>query len=363
MMFTEVFNIFFHLAGLILVFGILRQEKGFNYFIGVILVTTLMHLFAIYMEIGSPFALLYGPVIYFAHRANSKAPVKRKAMFMHLLPFAVFFLYYLILTFAIISAASWVKTAYLYYPFYFVAMLVSLGSYSLVIFFENKRNASNELRKLIIGQLCIFNLIIASLIALLIMKMLIWPDYLFGVDVKMLINSLLAVTSLFMASYLYKSFTKTEHDFTSGELIENITGRHQEKYRDYSLDENVLIAYASKIDLFLKDTKLYLNTNLSLDLLSEKTQIPRHHLSQVFNLYLRKNFYQTIATYRIDYALNLLQEDRNITFESLAYECGFNSKTSFNRYFKDQTGYTPSEYRSQISSEEQGPLFDNTFYR
>ena len=363
MMFTEVFNIFFHLAGLILVFWILRQEKGFNYFISLILATTLMHLFAIYMQIGSPLALLYGPVIYFAHRENSNAPVIRKSMISHLVPFAVFFLYYLILTFAIISAASWVKTAYLYYPFYFVAMLVSLGSYSLVIFFENKRNASNELRKLIIGQLCIFNLVIASLIALLIMKMLIWPNYVFGVDVKMLINSLLAVTSLFMASYLYKSFNKPDHDFRSVELTENTTDRYQEKYQDYSLDQNVLEAYALKIDAFLKDTKLYLNTNLSLDLLSERTQIPRHHLSQVFNLYLRKNFYQTIATYRIDYALNLLQEDRNITFESLAYECGFNSKTSFNRYFKDQTGYKPSEYRSQLSSEKPDSLFDNTFYR
>lgn len=363
MTFTEVFNVFFHLAGLILVFGILKERKGFNYFIGLVLATTLMHLFAIYMEIGSPFALLYGPVIYFAHRENSKALVRRKVMIRHLLPFAVFFFYYIILTFAVISAASWVKTAYLYYPFYFVAMLVSLCSYSLVIFFENKRNASNELRKLIIGQLCIFNLITASLIALLIMKMLIWPDYVFGVDIKMLINSLLAVTSLFMASYLYKSFTNPEHDFTSGDLIENTTDRYKEKYQDYSLDQNVLEAYASKIDLFLKDTKLYLNTNLSLDLLSEKTQIPRHHLSQVFNLYLRKNFYQTIATYRIDYALNLLQEDRNITFESLAYESGFNSKTSFNRYFKDQTGYTPSEYRSRLGLEEPEPLFDNTFYR
>ena len=355
---AEVFSILFHLSGLILVFGILKEGRGFNYFIGLVLATTMMHLFAIYMEIGSPFALLYGPVIYFAHRENSDAPVSRKAIIRHLLPFVLFFLGYLILTFAIISTAGWIKTAYLYYPFYFVAMLASLGSYSLVIFFENKRNPSNELRQLIIGQLCIFNLIIASLIALLIMKMLIWPDYVFGVDIKMLINSLLGVTSLFMASYLYKSFANRDRYLTSGELIKNTTDDHQEKYQDYSLDQNVLKAYALKIDSFLVDTKLYLNTNLSLDMLSEKTQIPKHHLSQVFNIYLGKNFYQTIAMYRIDYALILLQDDRNITFESLAYECGFNSKTSFNKYFKEQTGSTPSDYRSQLSSEQPKALFD-----
>lgn len=355
---TEVFNILFHLSALALVFGILRKTSSFNYFISLVLTVSLMHLSAIYLEIGTPFCLLYGPVIYLAHRKNSYTPISRKGIVKHLIPFAVFFLWYLVLSFAIIFEASWLNTAYLYYPCYFIAMATSLGSYSLVIFFENKKSISNELRKLIIGQLCIFNLIIASLIALLIMKMLIWPDYVLGLNVNMLISSLLAVASLFMASFLYKSFTKPGHQITSVESFEHTANRYQERYQDYSLDKEVLKAYALKIESFLLDTRLYLNTNLSLDLLSEKTEIPKHHLSQVLNIYLGKNFYQVIAGYRIDYALIRLQEDHNITFESLAYECGFNSKTSFNRYFKEQTGYTPSEYRFLIRSGGAAVLFD-----
>lgn len=355
---TEVFNILFHLSSLALIFGILRQRGSFNYFISLALIASLLHLLAIYLQIGTPFGLFYGPVIYLAHGENSYTPISRKLIIKHLIPFVIFFLCYLVLSFAVMSSASWLNTAYLYYPCYFIAMLASLGSYSFIIFFENKRNTENELRKLIIGQLCLFNLIIASLIALLIMKMLIWPNYILGMDIKMLINSLLGITALFMASFLYKSGTVPDQYLKSVNLIEDSANDFHERYRDYSLDYEVLEAHALKINSFLLDTKLYLNTNLSLDLLSEKTRIPKHHLSQVLNIHLGKNFYQTIATYRIDYALIRLQQDHNITFESLAYECGFNSKTSFNKYFKELTGYTPSEYKYHLISAGPTAIFD-----
>ena len=61
-----------------------------------------------------------------------------------------------------------------------------------------------------------------------------------------------------------------------------------------------------------------------------------------------KSFYVLVSEYRINYAKEILKEDNNITIESLAYECGFNSKSTFNKYFKEQTGYSPSEYRSSF---------------
>jgi len=48
------------------------------------------------------------------------------------------------------------------------------------------------------------------------------------------------------------------------------------------------------------------------------------------------------------YALDLINTNQGkLKIESLAYSCGFNSKTSFNKYFKEKTGFTPSEYQLQ----------------
>jgi AraC-like DNA-binding protein len=38
----------------------------------------------------------------------------------------------------------------------------------------------------------------------------------------------------------------------------------------------------------------------------------------------------------------------NLTLIGMAYECGFNSKTVFNTYFKKETGLTPKQYVSQL---------------
>jgi AraC-like DNA-binding protein len=65
-------------------------------------------------------------------------------------------------------------------------------------------------------------------------------------------------------------------------------------------------------------------------------------------MYFSKNFYQLIAEYRIAYAIKVLDEGRDIKIESLAYECGYNSTSSFNKYFKEMNGLTSSEYRNRL---------------
>ena len=105
------------------------------------------------------------------------------------------------------------------------------------------------------------------------------------------------------------------------------------------------------IERVLHDSELFLNPHLSLDMLAEATAIPRHQLTQVFREYYQKSFYQFVAELRIAYAIEQLSEMKDtVTLDSLSYACGFNSKTSFNRYFKTYTGMTPSEYRMALRS-------------
>lgn len=129
--------------------------------------------------------------------------------------------------------------------------------------------------------------------------------------------------------------------------------QEQAELADVPLPElpDVLVRHvADVIERELIRSKLFLNPAVSLDMLSQRTAIPRHQLTQVFNRYYKKAFYPFIAAARIEYAITRISETAEVmTLDSLSYECGFNSKTSFNRYFKEHTGMTPSEYRSSTS--------------
>jgi AraC-like DNA-binding protein len=99
----------------------------------------------------------------------------------------------------------------------------------------------------------------------------------------------------------------------------------------------------------IKD-KAYRKSDLSIDDLASKLKIHHNYLSQVINEREKKNFYEFVNHFRLEEFKKLLSEpkNRNYTLLALAFECGFNSKSSFNRYFKKSTGKTPSEYFSEL---------------
>jgi AraC-like DNA-binding protein len=107
-----------------------------------------------------------------------------------------------------------------------------------------------------------------------------------------------------------------------------------------------------KMDQSVRQKQLYRDCDLNLDQLALKTEINKYQISEMLNGYKHKPFYRYINEYRIEYFKNMIekaiQENRNINFLSFAYEAGFKSKSSFNRYFKDIIGKTPSEYYKNL---------------
>ena len=61
---------------------------------------------------------------------------------------------------------------------------------------------------------------------------------------------------------------------------------------------------------------------------------------------MKTNFYDFCNSFRLHYFLQLTRDPQfnNLTLLAKAYEAGFNSKTTFNTYFKKSMGTTPSEY-------------------
>ena len=68
------------------------------------------------------------------------------------------------------------------------------------------------------------------------------------------------------------------------------------------------------------------------------------YLSRTINIQAGRNFSQFVNYYRIQYALELIRQDRNLKVINLAMMCGFHSTVSFNMAFKLNMGETPSAY-------------------
>jgi AraC-like DNA-binding protein len=105
---------------------------------------------------------------------------------------------------------------------------------------------------------------------------------------------------------------------------------------------------ASKLKRAMDEDKLFLQDNLSLNKLSESVCETENHISETLSQFLNTNFFQFVNGFRVE-AAKMALEDRNKLVTSIAYDVGFNSKSTFNTAFKKIVGYSPSAYRKSIS--------------
>lgn len=106
-----------------------------------------------------------------------------------------------------------------------------------------------------------------------------------------------------------------------------------------------------KVIAAMESERLYLQPDLTLQELSDSLQVQSYLVSQAINEGLNKNFYDLVNGYRVEEARRRLGDisHRNAKIIAVAFESGFNSKTTFNTVFKKFTGVTPSEFRQQAS--------------
>lgn len=100
------------------------------------------------------------------------------------------------------------------------------------------------------------------------------------------------------------------------------------------------------LQTLMQEQKLYLQPNLSLSDVATDLNISSHQLSEFLNKETQQTFNDFINTYRIQDAKTLLQQPQNqlLTIEAIAYEVGFNSPSTFYRYFNKFVGITPSAW-------------------
>jgi TolB-like protein/AraC-like DNA-binding protein/Tfp pilus assembly protein PilF len=118
------------------------------------------------------------------------------------------------------------------------------------------------------------------------------------------------------------------------------------KYRKAGLKSEIAKKLTNDLRDLMQNQKLYLDPKLNQSDLAECINCSSGQLSQLLNEHIGINFYDFVNEYRLQHflELNKNQHSKQFTLLSLAYESGFNSKTTFNAYFKKRLGLTPSEY-------------------
>jgi len=202
--------------------------------------------------------------------------------------------------------------------------------------------SSNELRW--IKHFLIGVMVVASLDLLLGAYKIFYGDHGFGGSFMVLMSIIVLIT------YLGYHGTTQSAWLLPGFLLEEESHERKLNYHLSAYSSDELNQWVLKLDEVLRTQKPFLDPDLTLSKLAESIQITDKKLSALLNQHMQTSFFDYINKYRVDEVKEkiVLPEYEYLTLLGIAYECGFNSKSSFNRIFKKETGFSPSEYRTNL---------------
>jgi AraC-like DNA-binding protein len=345
---------------------------------------------------GIPFPLLHGPMLYLYTAAmTNMLPSKRKFLLIHFLPAIIAVLFFL----PVFLKSADEKLAFIasngkgYQTANLVRIILLQVSgfvyvlWSLWLLRKHKHNISREFsyeERINLNWLRYF---IYSLAAIWIIIVLTRSDYYIFVGTVVFIIFLgyfgIRQVGIFTPASLYKANkeveteqqasiysieTSNKFDFveqqperiiaeppepsvSSDETeipieVEETKPTQRKKYASSGVTEEMSNDIHQRLTQFMTTEKLFTEPELSLSMLAEKINVHSNYLSQVINEKEGKTFFEYVNSLRVEEFKRLaaLPENKQFTIMSLAYDCGFNSKSSFNKNFKKVADQSPSEY-------------------
>ena len=130
-------------------------------------------------------------------------------------------------------------------------------------------------------------------------------------------------------------------------LSENLRGPEKEKVLVSPEEKDQLKELAEKIEAYFKSTEVFLNSQLTAELLGSLTGYPHRLIGQAIRHTYGISFRDYLNKYRIDYIEEKLIDPDYLaksSIETIAEAAGFGSRQSFYTAFKKAKGCTPKEY-------------------
>ncbi|MDP4185312.1 MAG: helix-turn-helix domain-containing protein [Bacteroidota bacterium] len=322
-----------------------------------------------YSSLGISTILIYGPflLLYVNAMTNEKPTFSKKDLF-HFVPFLIFSIFFTLFEAQLYQGPSgfFHNDRYLIQRSIFSAsVLGSLVTYNVLI--KKKliahRNHLKEQYSFSSEKITLFWLFTISQLfstgwAIMILVGIIWgaesnhiTKYIY-LTINVLFSYLISIWGIrqpiifdpekeaYIPAWVKKRYPEL--------LEENV--KTNPKYEKSGLKSDIADQYVQSLLTYMEEEKAYLNGELSIQDLSDELGIPKHYLTQIINENLKKNFYTFVNEYRINAVKKMLADPKNenLTLLAVAFDCGFNSKSSFNNIFKQITGLTPTEYKRTI---------------
>ena len=142
----------------------------------------------------------------------------------------------------------------------------------------------------------------------------------------------------------FRALVKTTFPIPQGTADETTPSTPSSK-----LSKGEIETYKEALQTVITTDQVYLEADLTLRSLADRIDLHPNKLSWLLNDILQQNFNEYINGHRL---AAFQQKAIDPTFKhysilGLAYECGFNSKSVFNEFFKRSTGLTPSAWLRQ----------------
>ncbi|MFP7655695.1 helix-turn-helix domain-containing protein [Chryseobacterium proteolyticum] len=337
---------------------------GWLFTIGVNLLTHYLFLTHQYKEypsfilLGFTLPLLYGPFLYLYVRKQTSPKPFSAVQLLHFLPFVIcnlsFLSFYMapfderVSIFKHEGREFKIELLFRLYGIYISGIIYVI--ISLFILYRFRKNMVQQFSNT-------EKINFKWLLYLIIWIGLIWGLVLWN-DNANIIYGAVAVFIMWLGYFGIKQvqvFNYSNSFFTAEESLTKVITSpiaigEDKKYQKSGLTQENIDDIHCRLLEVLNEEKPFVNPNLTLNELSQLLKVHPNYLSQVINSKENKNFYELINEKRIEEFLHKISEpeSRQYTFLAIAFECGFNSKTSFNRNFKKYMGITPTEYQKKL---------------
>ena len=181
---------------------------------------------------------------------------------------------------------------------------------------------------------------------ILVFIILVWFNLaFFNLEYLIQFTPFIYLSCIFFLAY-FSLQQREVFDFNKTELNELSSIETYKKESPKRVSGNRLKELDGKLKELAESEKIYLENDLSLPGLAKRLGASCNETSFVINELYQDNFYNFINKYRVEEAKKMLLSDRysQLNVLGIAYESGFNSKTTFNTTFKKHTGMSPTEF-------------------